>query len=471
MSNPKDNIGDSFMTQISDIPLLEYNQIFVNNLTWIDRGIEKSVATFDLVVRDLPENWNFYVFDGLERFVDMLLQFRFDDRAVRLLKSMNLIDSKKSEEYYKNLKFSGEVYSMKDGGVFFPGEPIVRITAPIIEANMLTAFIMNVFNYPIRVLTKSLRVKFASGPTTFFIGSLARLPGFEQGVYPIRDAYLLESQIGNPYLYRKFPELTPSNKITSNVNHAFIKSFSTERQAFRHFLDVLVKKANFFFVMADTYEIKKGLAIFIEEIKKTPNLDRKKVMMTIDSGDLKQSAHYMREELDKNGLEEIRIQAMGGLDEYNIDNMVKSKTPIDCYVSATALINTVDCPKLELVYKMAELRHDSGIVEQKAKLTIGKESYPGRKQVFRIYEDGKISRDIIGLDGENLGKPLLEKIIENGEIIAKIPGIEDTKIFLKSEIETLPESFKTIRGKGNLYKIDISDRLRILLDEVKAKHL
>ncbi|MFA6392214.1 MAG: hypothetical protein WCW66_05740 [Patescibacteria group bacterium] len=471
MFNSKDNSENSFITQISDIPLLEYNQIFVNNLTWIDRGIEKSVATFDLVVRDLPENWNFYVFDGLQRFVDILLQFRFDDRAVQLLKRMNLIDSKKSEEYYKDLKFSGEVFSMKDGTIFFPGEPIVRITAPIVEANMLTAFLLNVFNYPIRVLTKSLRVKFASGPTTFFIGSLARLPGFEQGYYSIKDAYLLDSPIGNPFLFRKFPELTPPNTITSNINHAFIKSFPTERQAFRYFLDVLVEKANFFFVMTDTYEIKKGLAIFIEEIKKTPNLDRKKMMMTIDSGDLKQLAHYMRKELDKNGLEEIRIQAMGGLDEYNIDDMVKSKTPIDCYVSATALNNTIDCPVLELVYKMAELRHEDGIVEQKAKLTIGKESYPGRKQVFRVYEDGKISRDIIGLDGENLGKPLLEKIIENGKVVAKIPTIEDTKMLLKSEVLTLPESFKTIRSKGNLYKINISDKLKILLDEVKVKHL
>lgn len=463
--------SNHFFTDISDIPLLEYNQILVNNLTWLDRGMEKSLATFDLVVRDLPKNWNFYVFDGLERFVQILSQFRFDNNAVKLLQKMNLIDSPKAVKYYKKFKFSGEVLAMKDGTIFSPGEPIVRIVAPIIEANMLAAFIMNAFNYPIRVLTKTLRVKFASGPTIFFAGSLARLPGFEQGVYPIRDAYLLESQIGNPYLYRKFPELTSSNKITSNINHAFIKSFPTERQAFRHFLDVLVKKANFFFVMTDTYEMKKGLATFIEEIKKTPDLDRKKVMMTIDSGDLKEQAHYMRRELDKSGLQEIRIQAMGGLDEYNIEKMVGNNTPIDCYVSATALINTVDCPVLETVYKMAELKHKDGTVEQKAKLTKGKESFPGRKQVFRVYRDGKISHDIIGLEDEKLGRPLLEKVVENGKLLNKLPGIEETKVYLKSEIETLPDSYKSIASEPMPSNVRISDKLNNLLEDVKKKHL
>lgn len=465
------NNFNHFFTNTSDIPLLEYNQILVNNLTWLDRGIENDIATFDLVVRDLPPNWNFYVFDGLERFAQILSQFKFDDDAIKLLKKMNLIDSPKTINYYKKFKFSGEVLSMKDGTIFFPGEPIVRIIAPIVEANMLTAFIMNAFNYPIRVLTKTLRVKLASGSTIFFAGSLARLPGFEQGVYPIRDAYLLESQIGNPFLYRKFSELTPSNKITSNVNHAFIKSFSTERQAFRYFLDVLVKKANFFFVMTDTYEMKKGLEIFIEEIKKTPDLDRKKVMMTIDSGDLKKQAHYMREQLDKNSLQEIRIQAMSGLDEYSIEKMVKSKTPIDCYVSATSLINVVDHPALELVYKMAELKHEDGTVEQKAKLTKGKESYPGRKQVFRVYKDGKILQDIMGLEDENLGRPLLEKIIEKGKLLNKLPGIEETKNYLKSEIETLPDSYKSIRGEAMPSNVKTSERLNILLEDVKKKHL
>jgi nicotinate phosphoribosyltransferase len=463
--------NNHFLMDMSDIPLLDYSQIFVNNMTWLDRGIENDIATFDLVVRDLPPNWNFYIFDGLERFVDMLLQFRFDDAALELLKKMNYVDSPKSVAYYKNFKFTGEVSAMKDGTIFFPGQPIVRITAPAVEANMLTAFIMNAFSYPPRILTKSLRVKLASGPTIFYIGSLVRLPGFEQGIYTLRAAYLLDSQIGTPFVYRKFPELTPPSKITSNINHAFIKSFSTEQEAFRYFLDILVKKANFFYVMVDTYELKKGLASFIEEIKKTPNLDRKKVMITIDSGDLKQQAHYVREQLDKNDLREIRIQVMSSLDEYSIDEMVKSKTPIDCYISSTALINITDCPKLELVYKMAELKHKDGAVEQKAKLTKGKESFPGRKQVFRVYKNGKILHDIIGLEDEKLGRPLLEKIIENGKLLNPLPGIEETKAYLKSEIQTLPDLYKSISGEPLPSNVKISEKLNNLLEEVKKKHL
>lgn len=462
---------NSFEINTSDIPLLEYNQIFVNNLIWLERGVENDIATFDLVVRDLPKHWNFYVFDGLERFVDILLQFKFDNTAVDLLERMNLAGTKKSKNFYKNLKFTGDVWAMKDGTIFFPGEPIIRITARVIEANMLTAFIMNAFSYPIRILTKSLRVKFASGPTIFFIGSLARLPGFEQGIYAIRDAYLLESKIGNPFLYRKFPELTPNNKIASNINHAFIKSFSTEREAFRYFLDNLISKADFFFVMTDTYELKKGLATFIEEINKTPGLDRKKIMMTIDSGDIRKQAIYMRKQLDKHGLKDILIQAMSSLDEYSIDKMVKSKTPIDCYVTATALINTIDCPKLELVYKMAELRKEDGAIEQKAKLTKGKESFPGRKQVFRVYKNGKIQNDIIGLEDENLGRPLLENIIKDGKLLTKIPNIDQIKDYLKSEIETLPDKYKKIEGRVDPFGVKISENLKKVIKQVRKEHL
>ncbi len=453
----------------SDIPLLEYNNIFVANLAWINRGVDKDIATFDLVVRELPDKWSFYLFDGLDRFIDLLLKHTFDERAVELLKKMNLIDSPKTEAFYRNFKFSGDVWSMKDGTIFFPGEPIVRVTAPLLEANLLTAFLLNVFSYPIRILTKTLRVKIASGDTLFYAGSLVRLPGFEQGLFALRAPYLLNSPNSSPLFYRKFPQYTPPGKITANINHAVIKSFPTERSAYRYVLDVLIDKANFFFVMVDTYDLKKGLDIFIEEIKKTKNLDGTKLMITIDSGDIKEQAFYVRKKLDENGLQNIRIQAMSNLDEYSIDEMVRQKTPIYCYITATALINVTDNPKLEAVYKLAELVHADGAVEQKAKLTKGKESYPGRKQVFRVYENGKMVKDIIGLEGEQLREPLLHKFVEQGKLVLSIPDLEATKTFLEKELQTLPDTYKNI-NKSVTYPVLISKKLEVLLEEVKKLH-
>ena len=217
----------SYEMDISDIPLLEYTNIFVGNLTWINRGIDKDIATFDLVVRDMPEYWNFYLFDGLERFIDILLNFHFDSEAIRLFKKMGLIDSKKTENFYRNFKFSGDVWSMKDGTVFFPGEPILRITAPIVEANLLTAFVLNIFGYPIRIISKTARLKFVSEGTFFVAASIVRLPGLEQGMGVIRASYLLGGSVNAvPLFFRKFKQYTPPNKILANINHAFIKSFN-----------------------------------------------------------------------------------------------------------------------------------------------------------------------------------------------------------------------------------------------------
>lgn len=460
----------NYFLQTSDFPLLEYNNIFVANLVWINRGIDEDMATFDLVVRELPANWGYYVFDGLDRFVDLLLNYHFDKEAIALLKKMKLIDSRKAENFYKNFKFSGDVWAMKDGTIFFPGEPIVRITAPLLEANLLTALLLNVFSYPIRYLTKNLRVKFACADTIFYTGSLARLPGLEHGYYTLRDAYLLGSQNGSPLLYRKHADLVPPNKITANINHAVIKSFPTERDAFRYVLDVLIDKANFFFVMVDTYELKKGIDIFIEEIKKTPDFDRTKLMITVDSGDVQAQARYIRKKLDKNGLREIRIQAMSNLDEYSIAKMVGQKTPIDCYITATALINVTDNPKLEVVYKLAELRSKEGKIEQKAKLTKGKESYPGRKQVFRIFKKGKIFKDIIGLEDEKLGVPLLNKIIERGKLLSKMPKLDEIRENIKNEIETLPEELKAVQCKIK-FKPGVSKELIKILNDVKKSNL
>jgi len=465
MRNPS-----KYSISVNDIPLLEYNNIFVANLVWMSRGMEGDVATFDLVVRDIPENWGYYIFDGLERFTDLLLKFKFDNDAVKILKNMNLIDSKKTEKFYKNFKFSGDVWSMKDGTVFFPGEPVIRITAPLVEANLLTAFILNVFCYPIRIMTKTLRVKIACGNTIFFAGSLVRLPGFEQGYYVLRSAYLLGSLIASPFFYKKITDELPTGKITGNINHAVIKSFPTERDAFRHVLDELLDKANFFYVMVDTYDMKNGLNIFIEEIKKTASFDYSKIMITIDSGDIKKQAHYVRKELDKNGLKKIRIQAMGNLDEYSIDAMVKSHTPIDCYITATALVNIIDNPKLEVVYKMAEITHSDGTVEQKAKLTKGKESYPGRKQVYRVYKKGKIFKDIIGFEDENLGDPLLHLIIKSGKLNYKFPETDLLKQYLGKQIDLLPEPLKEIKCKEK-YNVELSKKLIKAIEDVKKIHL
>jgi nicotinate phosphoribosyltransferase len=149
--------------------------------------------------------------------------------------------------------------------------------------------------------------------------------------------------------------------------------------------------------------------------------------------------------------------------------MIKNKAPVYCFISATALINITDNPKLEAVYKMAELQHTDGIIEQKAKLTKGKESYPGRKQVFRVYENGLMKEDIIGLETEKLGEPLLHKIIETGKLTISIPNLDDISEHLNKELISLPERYKDV-SQSAPYEVSPSGELLKLLEQVKKIH-
>lgn len=460
----------SYQIDITDIPLIEYNNMFIVNRLWLKKGVENDISSWDLVVRELPEKWNFYVMSGVDRLITMILSFRFDENAVQILKDSKLIVDKKAEDYYRNFRFTGDIHAIKDGTIFFPGEPIVRIVAPVGEANLLTAFMMNILSYPIRIFTKTLRIKMASEGKMFMAGSTVRLPGFEQGLWNTRDAFILGSPVYAPILYRKFPSYKPPGKVNGTINHAMIKSFTTEREAFSYVFDNILEDVGHLFVMVDTYDFKKGLNTFIEEIKKRPGMPSHKLYILLDSGDLAERAFHTRKTLDSAGVPDVHINAMSNLDEYKIDKMVKGGVPIDSFFAGTEVANVTDSPKLEIVYKMAELIRPDGSVEYKAKLAEGKVSYPGRKQIFRIFDKkGEMQKDIVGLENEKLGEPLLERFVENGKLIAEIPDLEAIKAQINSQLQKLPKVYKDLHKKTE-FSVEPSKKLAELLEHVRKIH-
>lgn len=466
MSNNYWEIGEA------DIPLIEYTNIFVGNSFWINRGVDKDIATFDLVVRELPEHWGFYIFDGLERFTKLLIDYKFDDEAISLMKEMGLINSKKTESFYKNYKFSGDVMALTNGTIFFPGTPIVRITAPLCEANLITAFIMNSFTYTVRALTKITRISLAAKGKRLGVGASVRLPGFEQSILALRASFIITNLCFSPLLYRKFPGLVPPKKISANINHAVIKSFVSERSAYRYIFDELQEKADLIPVMTDTYDFKKGLDIFIEELQKTEKVDPKKFLITIDSGDLKELSFYARKVLDKNNLKDVGIFVGGNLDEYKIGKHVKDNCPIDFYGLNTEYVNITDNPRFEVVYKMAELKYEDGHVEFKAKLTKGKESYPGRKQVFRKFKKGKMIEDIVGFEDENLGTALLKLIVKNGKQVLDIKdsNIEGIRKEISEGLNQLAEEYKDTNTPSK-YPVKVSERILSTTSDLIKQHI
>ncbi len=458
----------------ADTSLIEYTNIFMGNLVWMKRGIDKDIATYDLVVREMPKTWSFYVLDGVERLIHSILDCTFDETSIQIMKSMNLIDSPEVERFYRDFKFTGTVSAMKDGTIFFPGEPIARIVAPVTQANMFTALTLNAFGYPTRLLTKCVRVSvLAKGNSASSVssGSAVRLPGLEHAVYSMRAEKILKHPIVTPVFYRKFPEyLTDKRHTVVNVNHAVIKSFPTEPEAFEYVLSELGTKGDLFLVMIDTYDIYNGIENFIKAIKSHPQIQRNKFMVTIDSGDIYKLSKYVRKRLDQNGCADVKIQVFSNLDEYKIQKLVKKNAPIDLYIAGTELVNITDNPRFEAVYKMAELRKQNGEVEYKAKLTKGKESYPGRKQVFRVYKEGKMVKDIIGHEDESLGTPLLFTFIKDGQLVLQPGGIEETRVQLEKELASLPDKYKNV-SKGQIYPVSVSEKILGILQGVKKKHI
>ncbi len=459
-----------YQVDVSDIPLMEYTNIFVANMAFMKRGLGNAIATFDLVVRDLPPRWNYFIMHGIDRFLAILEAYRFDDDALALLEKMGFLNSPELKNFYKSFSFTGDVRALRDGTLFFPGEPIVRITAPLLEANILTAFLLNSFSYPIRVLTKGARLKEAAKDKMLML-AVTRIPGFEQSIFASKTAFFFDAfPHVAPIFTRKFPEFPPPSKFTVNVNHAVIKSFPSEKEAFQYALKELLPGAASMNVMVDTYHFEHGLSLFIRELSHIGKNDWRRVIVTIDSGDLYKRAVYARKTLDKAKMQDVGIVIASNLDEYSISRYMSKKIPVSLFVAVTEFVNTSDAPKLEIIYKMAELRRTDGTVEQKAKLAKGKESYPGRKQVFRTYDKkGKMVGDIIGLEDENLGEPLLQKFIENGKLVKPLPTLGETKKYLHEELAKLPHAYKDV-NKQKIYPVSISKGLRKMLAEVKKKH-
>lgn len=453
----------------SDIPLMEYSNIFLGNKGFFERGLIDNIATFDLVVREIPEDWGFLIFDGMERVLDILKNFRFDENSIDILKKMNFIDNPEIENFYRNFRFSGDLYAMKEGTIFFPGEPIVRITAPLLEANLLTAFLLTAFSYPIRIISKMARLHNSAEGALIATDGTTRLPGLEQITFSVRSSYLFTGLVPTPLFYKLFPQYKPPRKFFANINHAVVKSFPSEREAYRYALDEVYNKADHLSVMIDTYDVNKGLEIFIEELNRDRNRDYSKLFLVVDSGDLVGTSKLIKQRLKEEKYENIKVQVMSNLDEYSIANFKAKGGEADLLAAVTEVINITDYPKLEAVYKIAQVTDSNGKVENKAKLTKGKESYPGIKQVYRIYKDGKMYKDVIGLDGEDLGEPLLVEYIKKGKIVKQTESLDKVKDDIKNNLNILTSSYKKIR-KPEKYPITISNNLTDLIKEIKFKY-
>jgi len=449
------------------VPSLDYAQIFTASSIMFDTGKGRDIATFDVTIREMPGKRNFLLLGGIEEMVNVLLNWSYEKEFVDYLVSEKII-SKSFGIYLKNFKFKGDVYCMTEGTVFFPGEPVIRVTTSLCDANLLTAFLVNVITYPTLLLSKAARVRLAVNGKHFYFASAMRAFGFENVLKIQRIAYILGSPIVVPYASYHFK--VGKRKPSVGFYHALIKSFPSEQEAYRHFLP-WTEGFGVSTSMVDTYDIKKGIKNWIIVEKEARKNGKSLGAVSIDSGDVFETSKFLRKELDKEGLQDTFIVAYSNLDEFKIAELEKKGAKIDVYCAFTETITSSDRPVLEVVYKLAETIDKNGIVRHAAKLTPGKTSLPGRKQVFRKYKkNGEMEFDSIGIEDEHLGKPLLSQYIKNGKLINKLPSLDEIKDYIDEQLLTLPKNLREI-GSVSVYPVKLSSRIGTILNELKEDKL
>lgn len=415
-------------------------------------------ATFDLFVRTLPPGRSSLVFAGLERAVAYLTRFRFDRDALRYLRSTGLF-SPVFLSSLSRLRFRGDVEAMAEGTVFFPHEPVLRIRANIVEAQVVETFLVNAVTLPTLVATKAMRVVEAAKGRPVVEFGLRRAHGTDAGLQGARAAYLAGCAGTSNVLAGQVYGVP----VFGTMAHAFVQAFPSETEAFRAFACTFPKGTT---LLIDTYDTVEGARRAVRVAQDLAERGGRLGGVRLDSGDLLDLSRGVRRILDAAGLKEVKIFASGNLNEERIADLLARGAPIDAFGVGTDLSVSADAPTLDTVYKMSEVVHDGRRIPT-MKLSAHKQTFPGRKQVYRVSRRGRMVADTLALQGESVpGKPLLRPVMRKGRLVAPLPSLETVRRHTASQRKALASAQHPLR-EGKAYPVRISPKLRRLTREVR----
>jgi len=411
-------------------------------------------ATFELFIRQFPKNRNYLVFAGLEPAIYYLLNAGFSERAIHFLKEKKVfrnIDSSFFDEYLPNFKFNVDVWSMKEGEIFFPNEPIVRVQGPIIHAQLAETYLLNVINYQSLVASKASRIRNVAPDKILLEFGTRRSHSPLAGVYTARASYIA----GFDGTSNVVADLELKINSTGTMAHSFVQRFESENESFSLYYKLYEKDS---ILLIDTYDTERGA----ERSSKYGNNIRG---VRIDSGDLIEHSKKVRKILDDNGCKDVIIVASSDLNEYKIKDIIEKKAPIDAFGVGTELTTSSDDPTISGVYKLIDYNGLPKIKTSEEKLT-----YPGIKQIFRRYDKNElIKEDILALENEKDpldSKPLLIPIMRKGKLLYKFPKINEIRQYYLKNIRKLPGEYKDL-NQNQLFQLKITNKLRNLTNSLK----
>jgi len=416
------------------------------------------LATFDLFIRKLPPNRSYFVFAGLEQALLFLKNMRFNREQINYLRKQGFKED--FLNYLSGFKFSGEVWAVPEGMIVFPNEPLIRITAPIIEAQLIESFLLNTVNVQTMIATKASRVVNAAQGRSIIEFGLRRTQGADAGMKAARCSYISGCN-GTSNVLAGMKHGIP---IFGTMAHSFVMFFDKEIEAFRAFAKTFPEKS---LLLIDTFDDIAGAEKAAMVAKELQKKGHRLSGVRIDSGDLVEISRKVRALLDEKGLSHVKIFASGDLDEYKVEELLKKGAKIDAFGVGTRMSTSEDRPYIDVIYKLCEKIDKTGEFVPTMKLSKGKITLPGRKQVFRVRDRmGNFVKDCIGLHSEKCeGEPLLVKVMEKGEIVYRLPTIEAIRERALENLSRLPEKYKRLR-KAPRYPVELSPALKRMINEL-----
>ena len=425
---------------------------------YFEHGMDFS-ATFELFVRSLPAERSYLIAAGVDDALDYLESLRFSEDDVRYLRGLPAFRTVPDDffDYLRNFRFTGEVTGVSEGAMVFAEEPILQVTAPVVQAQIVETYLLSVINYETLVASKAARVvRAARGRTVLEFGT-RRAQGPEAGLRAARAAYLggcdatSNTEAGRLY----------GVPVAGTAAHSWTQAFPTERRSFEALLETFPETG---VLLIDTYNDLAGA-------ETAASLGKTFSGVRLDSGDLLQKSREVRAILDSAGLTDVRIIASGDLNEYRIEKLLKAGAPIDSFGVGTDLATSRDVPALSVVYKLVETEHD-GKVEYKAKFSEEKVYCPGRKQVFRFTQDGRYQYDVLARSDETCpdGDPLLQPLMRNGRRLNDRRPAATIREEVLASVDQLPEQYHALQDAPD-YPVKKSDALLQLLEEIRTQYV
>ena len=415
------------------------------------------VASFELFVRSLPEERKYLLVAGLEQALEFIRGAQFSSDDIDVIRANPVFQTVKPAffEYLRDLRFSGDVWAMPEGTVAFGEEPLLRVTAPIIEAQLLETYLIAEITYQTMVASKAARIVHAAQGRSVAEFGTRRAHGPDAGTLAARAAYIAGcTGTSNVEAGVRF-----GIPMVGTIAHSFVMAMPDEEEAFRAYSRVFPDSS---VLLLDTYDTLAAVDKIVAS-KLRPRGVR------LDSGDLAELSKQVRRKLDAAGLQQTQVLASGDLDEYRIAELLSQGSPIDGFGVGSALVTSKDAPSLGGVYKIVEVKEEHG-KSYVAKFSEDKVTYPGTKQVFRFSDEkGTFQRDLIACAGESYptAEPLMELVMKAGKPM--VPrSLPEIQAHAKRQLNRLPLELLEITA-GGTYDVRFSAELERLLQIARVR--